>query len=264
MGRARVKALMEMRFPEVEWSGEEKPVLIVDGRLVRLPDVGAGMRGEAAYAVGWNERTFPTLCRHLRVLRLQLYELRVADLGPLTQLRGLRELAITWDTKVTSLDPLAELADLEVLVLEDLPKVRSIEPLRSLTKLVALDYSGGIWNRSRALTLEPLADLPLLEELWLTNMRVDEGGLRPLAGCPSLRRLQVSNRFETADYAYLAAKRPDIECDHFAPWIAVGVAGADRMVVGRRKPFLDSRKDGERITRYEQEFERLKQEFADD
>jgi hypothetical protein len=38
--------------------------------------------------------------------------------------------------------------------------------------------------------------------------------------------------------------------------------GIDTRVVGRRKPFLSSRKDAERIKKYEAEFEKLKAKHA--
>lgn len=169
-------------------------------------------------------------------------------------------------SKVTDLEPLRYLDRLELLSLEDIPKVRSIEPVAHLSRLVALDFSGGMWNKNRAETLEPIGRLPVLEELYLTNLRVDSGGLRPLARCRALRRLRLSNQFPTEDYAYLAAKLPVVECEMFAPCLPMGykIGDKDVMVVGKRKPFLNATADAERMARYARDFERMKAAFIDE
>ena len=94
------------------------------------------------------------------------------------------------------------------------------------------------------------------------NISVERDGLRPLAACAKLKHLTVPNQFPTADYAYLSALMPQVECDLFAPWVPRAESGGhDVMVVGRRKPFLHSVRDRERITRYEREFEALRRDF---
>src|SRR6185503_7972787 len=98
-------------------------------------------------------------------------------------LTGLRELAIQWNTKVSNVTPLEKLLRLEALILENVPRVEDLSPLRVLQRLRFLDFSGGIWSRNKAATLEPLAALPVLAELMLTNLAVRRDGLRPLAGC---------------------------------------------------------------------------------
>lgn len=265
MSESRLEAFTLERFPKTDWSGEDKPVAIVDGQVIPLSDDDGPLRGSAAWVVGVNDRTFPALCARLRVASLAFYEMRVSDLGPLAALDGVRELGITWNTKVVDLEPLRSLRGLELLVLQDIPKVRSIDPIGELEHLDSLDFSGGIWNRNRAESLEPIGRLQSLQELVLTNLAVASDGLRPLARCGSLRRLRLSNQFATEDYAYLAARLPDVECDMLAPFVPLGqaIGGNDIMVVGKRKPFLNASRDADRLARYVRDFERLQTGFAD-
>ena len=156
------------------------------------------------------------------------------------------------------------MSDLRTLSLEDTPKVRDLDPIGRLSGLRAFQYSGGIWNKNVANSLAPIGRLAHLEELRLNNLKVLDGGLRPLAACSALRRLDVSNQFETADYAYLSVALPAVECDMFAPYVPLGgeLGDNDMMVVGSGKPFLHSRRDAERLRRYEEAFRALQGRFA--
>jgi len=249
--------------PVPRWAEQERPVIIADGEAFRLKELRSAIRADRARVVGLRPADLERLGALLQTRALSLYDMQVEDLSPLRHLEGLEWLSLTWNTKVISLEPLAGLRSLTRLSISDTPKVRDLEPIGALRHLVALNYSGGIWNRATAETLEPLARLEALEELVLTNIKVLEGGLRPLAGCPGLRALDLSTQFETAEYAYLSVALPDVVCRHFAPYVPLEVGGmrADVMVVGRRKPFLDSKRDSDRLARYVAEFERLQAGF---
>ena len=83
MSGSRLEAFALERFPKTDWSGDDKPVAIVDGQVIPLSrDVGP-LRGSVAWVVGVDDRTFPALCARLRVASLAFYEMRVSDLGPL-------------------------------------------------------------------------------------------------------------------------------------------------------------------------------------
>ena len=264
MNTSRLTALKANRFPDAKWGADDKPVMIADGDLVRINDIHAPLRAEVAYVVGVNDKSFPNLCRFLRARALHFYEMRVSDIAPLSEVGGLTQLAIRWNTKLVDLSPLSRLQDLQVLVLEDTPKTFDLSPLASCRALTALEYSGGIWNRNTAASLTPIAQLPMLEELILTNLKVREGGLKPLGKCKRLKSLSVSNQFPTEDYAYLSAALPHVQCDLFASHVKLSEAidGKDVMVVGNRKPFLSSTDDVTRIEGYQKAFEELRSEFA--
>lgn len=259
-----IPELHQLRFPNVKWGPSDKPVLVLDGQVYHVMGLNGELCGHSAYGVGIHGDHLPSLCAHLRVARLHLYEIRAANLAPLAHVSGLRELAICWNTKVNFLRFVSEMKELQTLVLEDTPKVNDLSPLAACTSLSALEFSGGIWNKNRARTLEPVAAMPNLRYLSLFNLTVAQGGLAPLERCSALRELAVSNQFATEDYARLAARLPGVKCDMFAPWVrlATPVAGKDVLVVGKRKPMLNSEKDAARIARYEEAFRKLKDRYV--
>ena len=253
-----------MTFQDVEWGPDDKPVLIADGRVYRIDDLDEPLEPKAAYVVRVVQKSFEKLCRFLRPGILHFYEMRVGDISPLAGLHSLQQLAIRWNTKLADISPLSYPRELKILVLENTPKVVDLIPIADCVALRALEYSGGIWNKNSAASLTPLANLPVLEDLILTNLRVQADGLKPLAGCKRLKRLEVSNQFETEDYAFLSVALPDLECSMLAPYVRLNQAidGKDIMVVGSRKPFLNSRDDLVRIKMYEEDFCKLKARFV--
>jgi hypothetical protein len=257
---------MMLAATSVEWNADNRPVVIANGKAIQVESIDSPIQTETAYVVGINQGKFEQLTRYLRAEMVHFYEMRVPDLSGLARLGSLRSLAIRWNTKMTSLDQIGDLRDLDTLILEDTPKVTDLGPVADLGGLRAFEYSGGIWNKNTAQTLEPIGSLTRLEEIRLTNLRVREGGLRPLARCKALQHLTLSNQFPTADYAYLSVALPEAECDMFAPHIRLSQAidAGDIMVVGSRKPFLDSVEDAARLQRYEEAFRRLQEGFAAD
>ncbi len=251
------------QWPDTKWGARDKPILIVDGTLHRIKSLSQTVSGQAAYVVGVGDRELPKLAAFLEVKFLHFYELRAVDLSSLSAIPHLRNLKIHWSTKLIALDAIGQLRGLESLVLVDVPKVRDLSPLEALSELAALEYSGGIWNPNHAVSLAPIASLPKLEELALTNLRVESGGLRPLGQCRSLKTLALSNQFDTEDYAYLSVALPQVQCQSFAPWVRVNHSdGKDTMITGRRKPFLNSKEDAAKIAAYEEAFRRLQRQFA--
>lgn len=257
------EALTKTKRTNTGWSTLKKPVAVVDGSPHSLADIVAPLEGCGAYVVGLNEKTARWPAERLRVSALSLYEMRVEDLSSIATMTRLRHLGIDWNTKARSLAPLTSLTRLETLSLNQTPKLQDLSPLMRLPNLRAVRFAGGIWSKNRVQCLQPLASLPKLTELLLGNLAIDEGGLRPLAECSSLRRLEVSNQFDTADYAYLSVHLPDTECDYFRAWVEVAKTGdlPEIMIIGRRKPFLRASEDAERIRKYERAFAKLQQRF---
>ncbi len=243
-------------------NGMRQPVLHLDGQLFEVPKLTEQVEGEAAFAAGTGQKDFEKICRFVRVRKLSFKGLRVTDLAPPAQIHGLRELQIWWATKLTSIDPLARLG-LRLLILEDTKRLSDLTPFARMQSLETLMYSGGVWSANLAQSLSPLADLQKLTELHLTNLKVMEGGLRPVAGCKNLRRLVLSLQFATADYAFLKAHLPGTECDAFVPYQKLGfdLDGRDVCVTRRRKPYLNSQKDAARLQRYVDRFLAMVDEF---
>ncbi len=261
--RLKHPALCSNPWPNTKRTATDKPILIVDGKLHRLRSLTNKVSGHAGYIVGATDRDLLNIGSFVDVEFANFYELRTPDLTPLKCLPRLRHLKIDWNTKITNLDAIGHLEGLETLILVNLPKVMDLSPISRLTELTVLDYSGGVWAANLARSLEPLAALPKLEERSLTNLKVESGGLRPLAKCRALKYLSLSNQFETEDYAYLSVKLPQTQCRSFAPWIETNrIDGTDNvMVTGKRKPFLSRKSDSAKIMAYEEIFRSLQEQF---
>jgi hypothetical protein len=250
-------------FPDSKWGPEDKPVCVLDGVVHRIRESAAPLHGNAAYVVGISEHDFAGLCDRLDVEVLHFYEMRAAGIRPITRLARLRGLAIVWNTKLSDIGPLAELRELRALRLSHTPRVKDLSALAALSELTFLEITGGVWSTSRLATLDPVGALGRLRELVLMNTAVETGGLRPLAKCRELRRLDLSNQFRTEDYAFLSVMLPKTECDMFAPYVRLAepLEGKDVMVVGKKKPFLNSASDAPRLAAYVAEFEALRETF---
>jgi hypothetical protein len=253
-------------FPQAKWGPNDKPVLILDGQVVPIREIDSSVRGDAAYVVGVNQASFEQLCTNLRATAVHFYEMRVSDLSPLKHIGDLNHLAIRWNTKLSDLSPLGALTSLESLILEDTPKAHNLSPLQNCSRLQHIEFSGGIWNKNTATNLAPLASLKELRTLTLMNLKIVSGGLRPIVGCKMLQSLTLSNQFATEDYAYLSVALPETKCELFAPYISIPrpIEDNDVMVVGRRKPFLNSSTDKNRLAKYAAQFAELQSQFASD
>lgn len=252
------------RFVDAKWEADDKPIVVLDGQPFPIRNIKASITGDAAYVIGVNQASFTKLCESLRATKLRFYEMRVSDLSLLRQIGDISHLAIEWNTKLTDLSPISFLKSLRLLKLVDTPKAQDLSPIQDCQEVRHIEFSGGIWNKNTAANLASLASLPELRSLILLNLKLDSGGLRPLAGCKKLEQLTLSNQFPTEDYAYLSVCLPNTQCDMFAPYVPISkpIDGNDVMVVGRRKPFLNSKTDKQRIEKYAATFKMLQEQFA--
>jgi len=239
--------------------------VFVDGTLHRIKDLDAPLRGEGAFAFSVNEAELAQLCEHVDVAFLGFKGLRTTTLAPLTRMKRLRRLQLWWVQKLADLLPLAELP-LEVLILDDLRYANDITPVAKIAGLKALMLSGGMSTTQVIDTLEPLTKLPKLQELRLVALKLGNDTLRPLERCMALTDLWLPNTFDVSEYAYLAAKRPDLRSNALRPYEVLEhrVNGKDVMVTGKRRPFLNSKTDSDKIAKYQVQFEALVEDFRND
>ena len=249
------------------WGQLKKPVLVLDGKShAWKPDVA--YKADKALIVGTNDKNFRSVCQSLTVKTVYFYEMRVTDVSALKEISEVRKIAIDWNTTLSDLRPFSSLPNLVALALVNTPKANDLSFVAALKNLRAFEFSGSrtLSSKNKAITLEPIGALTQLEELRLQGLDVQSGGLRPLAKCPQLKRLVVSNTFATEDFAYLAAMLPNTECRYFRATVPVdGGAigdGIDTMVVGKRKPFLNSKTDSQRLRQYHDKFAELVARFS--
>lgn len=192
-----------------------------------------------------NQKEFNTILSLVNPKMLFVHELRVEDLSIISSLKDVEVLALEWNTKAQSLWDLSKNTFLN-----------DIAPLQKNTALEFLQLSGGIWNTLNINTLQPLRYLKNLTYLCLSNIKVKDESLEPISELEGLKELEISNQFPTEEYARLSVTLPNTKCDRFAPYIFLSssIVDKDVMVIGKRKPKLNSKVDGEKLKKYEEQF----------
>jgi len=210
---------------------------------------------EFNYLVNQYSSAFESIC---------FRSMKVADLSALELLHNVKTLALGGNTKAKRLWDLNGNYALRKLSISNFPKLATLEDLRDATSVEELELDGGEEKTMRVESLAPLSNLIRLQKLYLSNIRVIEDGLFPLASLTNLEELVLPNLFPTREYAMLSVRLQNTRCDKFAPYIKLdrAIDGKDRMVVGRRRPLLNSTADAERLKRYAKDFEGLRREFG--
>ncbi|MEH7046471.1 leucine-rich repeat domain-containing protein [Bacillus thuringiensis] len=231
--------------------------LAIDGKTKNLEKLASFSEINKLWIFTVNQKQFETILNYIKPKILYIYEMRVEDLSPLEKLTDIEELHMCWNTKATTLWDLTHNIKLISLSIEDFSKLDNVEPLIHRENLKKLNLSGGIWKSLNIDTLEPLKYLANLKELTLMNIKVKDESLKPLSYLYQLQKLNISNQFPTEEYARLSVILKNTKCDFFQPYIKFpddSIDDKNIMVVGKRKPFLNSDTDLKKIKKYEEQF----------
>ena len=177
-----------------------------------------------------------TICNCAALESLYIDNIKTGDVSALRRLTDIRVLGLERGSKLTSLADLTELKSLQGLGLTHFKNVHDLGPLGRMTGLLALAVAGSVWTTMRVASLQPLQALDALEFLHLTNIKPDDGSLKPLGTLTSLKKLEIANFYPTSEFAWLARKLPSTECQWFRPYVEVssltcGKCGAASMVL---------------------------------
>ena len=202
---------------------------------------------------------------------------RIADLSPLETLPQLRLVAFYVNQRTRRLWDLRRSARLLALRFENFTKLHALDDLATGRTLQELDFGDALWNTLVFDSLEPVAALASLKRLSFNARTITDGRIQPLASLTQLDWLTFpANLFTTAQVAWLKAHVPEsVRSNVVGPLFHLGtiknlsdgsVTELDKnvLVVGKRKPALNARRDAVRIQRYVEEFDRLVRRFRDD
>ncbi|MED5224625.1 leucine-rich repeat domain-containing protein [Bacillus safensis] len=210
-----------------------------------------------------NQKEFNTILSLVNPKMLYMRELRVEDLSIISSLKDVEVLALEWNTKAQSLWDLSKNTFLKTLSITDFSKLNDIAPLQKKTDLEWLELSGGLFNSLNLNTLQPLRYLKNLTYLCLSNIKVKDESLEPISKLVGLKELEISNQFPIEEYARLSVTLPNTKCDRFAPYIFLSspIVDKDVMVIGKRKPKLNSKVDGAKLQKYEEQFKAYQEKY---
>ena len=98
------------------------------------------------------------------------------------------------------------------------------------------------------------------KKLTLMNLKVKDDSLEPLIQLKNLRELSLSNQFKVEEYAKLSVALPYTKCEFFRPYVYMNdaIEGKNIMVIGRRRPILNSKTDMVKMQKYEEQFKSYK------
>src|SRR3990170_6794808 len=137
------------------------------------------------------------------------------DLAPLRELKNLRHLVINSPRSIADFTPLTGLPKLERLFIENARHLHSLDWLRPLKdRLVALGIEGSLYTPQPIDSLATLEGFAL-EALFLTNTRLADQDLSPIATMPNIRFLGTAINAPRAQFFALRDAKPELECTWF-------------------------------------------------
>lgn len=223
---------------------------------------------ENLWLVGANDKELRKILPLVNLKYLNLYQVLAKDLTVLEILDKTDTIILHWNTKATSLWDISKNINLKTLEITDFSKLEVIDQLSFATQIDSLTLGGGHGKPLKIKSLNPLKDLTNLRYLGLTNLRIEDDTLQPLGQLKDLETLEISNQFETKEYAWLAIRLKNTKCKMFKATNSCNIVGADNktvwdtMVTGRKKSFLLSTKDQAKIEKHIKDFEKLKTELT--
>jgi hypothetical protein len=158
------------------------------------------------------------------------------------------------------------------LCFENFIHLRDLRDLHTGASLQELQF-GDAWSSTSVFeSLEPLATLSGLRYLNFNAKRIDDGRIEPLG---ELRRLETlwfpPRQFTTRQVAWLRARLPDsLESASLGPVVQLeqplelGGRTRDILLVGKRKPFLNSAIDAARVRTHVDGFTQMVADFRRD
>ena len=239
-----------------------------------LPEIGGGKlamadldaiwlqpRATALWVSGLDQVTFERLVeRHgQQFTALHLWKCpRIEDFSPLESLTELALVSIYWNQRTSKLWNLARTPKLRGLEFEDFSRLRDLEDLRNAVAIEELSFGNKIWVKTRVASLEPVGEVRSVRHLSFAVDKVEDGRIQPLARLTRLEHLECpTNLFTTEQLAWLRARLPATATGRVlgpVQQLDRPLAGhgpvRDTLVIGKRKPFLNSHTDAARLQRY--------------
>jgi hypothetical protein len=224
---------------------------------------------ENLWLIGPNDKELRKILPLVNLKYLNLYQVLAKDLSALETLIKPETIVLNWNTKANRLWDISKNKNLKTLEITDFSKLEEIDQISLARQIDNLVLRGGHDKPLKIKTLQPLSYLRDLKYLVLSNIRVSDDSLKPLSNLINLEELELSNQFETKEYAWLATRLKNTKCNMFQAITKCKIIGVDNkivfdtMVTGRRKPFLLSSNDQAKIDKYISDFEQLKYDLKD-
>jgi Leucine-rich repeat (LRR) protein len=240
-------------------------VLFINGKTKNIQRLKSFTKLQKLWVYNTNQEQFNTIMTLVNPKMLQMVQMRVEDLTLLGSLSNIEILALDWNTKAKKLWEMTNNRALKSLSIKDFPKLDDNSLMQTCPKhLESLVLSSGEWNKLKISTLHSLEHLMNLNYVSLIGVHVKDESLKPISHLNGLKKLDIStNTFPTEEYARLSVALRKTECAAFQPYIHFSppIGDKDVLVVGKRKPFLNSKADVKRLQKYEDEYKVFQEKY---
>ena len=255
------------------WLREEN--MDIGGGKITIPDIDKLKNypdTEVVTISGLKQDTFEyfikTYGKQLKAIRFFKNKF-VEDLSLLGTLPHLEYLYFFANQRVTALWNMSENKSLSSLCIEDFSRLTSIRGVETAPALKEFRIGNAIWNTMVLDSLMPLSNSKI-ERLSFTGRAIGDSDFTFLETLPELKVFDfATNVFTTEQVAWIAANCPlaegyalkaKVDCMLFDSNEHL-VDVPKSIIVGKRKPILKVKGNEERIKKYVDSFEKLKEKY---
>lgn len=188
----------------------------------------------------------------------------VEDLSILSTLKNVIYIDYFFNQRVTKLWDMSQNNNLIGLSINDFSRLQSLKGIETAPSLKYLHFGNKVWRKSILTDLEPLL-MTNLSGFSFTGKSIENNNITILSNIKTLKYFDCpTNLYTTEDIAKLVALSPNLEGFALKPYVKFDkkhISHKDVLICGKRKPFLDSHKDKERIEKYTTKFNALVDHF---
>ncbi|MFK8012512.1 MAG: hypothetical protein AB8B80_10750 [Marinicellaceae bacterium] len=189
----------------------------------------------------------------------------IGDLSDLEKLTNIEKISFYWNQRATELWDLSKNKKLYSIEIDDFTRLHSLSDLVKSESLKELSFGDKVWSSLKIESLEPLSNIKKLEKLYFSAKKIEDPSVFPLTKIKYLQEIEFpTNLFTTEKVAWLTAKlNGKVKSSVLAPYRGIKrpfqekEKNLDILIIGKRKPFLDSKIDSVRVEKYVNKFNDL-------
>jgi len=178
----------------------------------------------------------------------------IEDFQPLESLDKIQRITFYWNQRVEKLWNLSRSRALTYIAFRSFTRLHDISDIATTTSVEELQFGDVIWDKFILNSLNPLQSCSTIRHLSFSAQKILDGRIEPLAGMQNLESLEFPPRlFTTEQVAWLKAHLPDTVQSkqlHAYQEIRKPPLFEGFLIIGRRKPFLDSVKGTGQLDKY--------------
>lgn len=194
----------------------------------------------------------------------------VEDWSLLSTLKNVQFIGYFHNQRITKFWDMTNNISLEGLYISDFTRLKSLEGIEKAPRLERLYFGNAVWSTSVLKDIKPLENSKI-KEFSFGGKKIEDEDISIYTKIPKLERLDFpTNMYKTEQLAWLVAKMPNVKGYALRPYVKFDRNTTDNediddiLICGKRKPFLSSDKDSERIKRYINKFEALVKQYQDE